>query len=297
MQRLSIIPLLFGAAGALRIPSAGAQQPVDFRRAVTPNASIRFFGAVASLRVVGWNKDSVALTGTISPKSRLDGLAGQMAPQLSGVKLFLDDPSSNPTSRLELFVPAGARVWAKGGSADLEATGVTGELDLNVIGGTVRVSGSPHVLNIEAMDAGITIDGSPPWLRAKTSSGDIDFNGVSEDAGLNSVSGAIRITGGQHERAKIETITGAVVFAGDVARSGSLDISTHSGPIELRLVRKSNAELDVATVTGAIENKLTGRPAVSGREGRGQEIGLQLGQGGARIYVRSFKGNIQLLAR
>jgi DUF4097 and DUF4098 domain-containing protein YvlB len=174
---------------------------------------------------------------------------------------------------------------------------VTGELDLNVIGGTVRVSGNPHVLNIEAMDAGITIDGSPPWLRAKTSSGDIVFNGVSEDAGLNSVSGAIRITGGQLERAKIETITGAVVFAGDVARSGSLDINTHSGPIELRLVRKSDAELDIATVTGAIENRLTGRPAVAGREGRGQEIGLQLGQGGARIYVRSFKGNIQLLAR
>ena len=33
-----------------------------------------------------------------------------------------------------------------------------------------------------------------------------------------------------------------------------------------------------------------------GREGRGQEIGFTTGNGGARIYARSFKGNIRLIA-
>jgi hypothetical protein len=36
---------------------------------------------------------------------------------------------------------------------------------------------------------------------------------------------------------------------------------------------------------------------VPGREGRGQEIGFTTGGGGARIYVRTFKANIRLLAR
>jgi hypothetical protein len=92
-------------------------------------------------------------------------------------------------------------------------------------------------------------------------------------------------------------VTGSVIFAGDLGPASSLDVSTHSGAIELRLLRKAGAELDVATVAGTIENALPGRPAIAGREGRGQEIGLSLGAGGARVYVRSFKGNVRLLAR
>ena len=49
--------------------------------------------------------------------------------------------------------------------------------------------------------------------------------------------------------------------------------------------------------TGTIENAITARPAVAGREGRGQEIGFTVGTGDARIVVRSFKGSIQLRVR
>ena len=161
----------------------------------------------------------------------------------------------------------------------------------------MKVSGNPHELNVESMDGNVTIDGAPSYLRAKTATGDIDVAGGSEDAALTTVSGTIRVGAGAFDRAKIETVTGAVVFAGDVARGGTLDVNTHSGGIELRVPRQSGAELDVATVTGSIENTLTGRAAIPGREGRGQEIGLTLGQGGARIYIRSFKGSIQLRPR
>ena len=36
---------------------------------------------------------------------------------------------------LELFVPVGATVWAKSGSATIDVTGITGGLDLNIVGG------------------------------------------------------------------------------------------------------------------------------------------------------------------
>jgi DUF4097 and DUF4098 domain-containing protein YvlB len=211
--------------------------------------------------------------------------------------MYLESASSTPGGKLELRVPAGARVWAKSGSANIDVTGVTGGLDLNIVGGRVKVSGNPHELNVESMDGNVTVDGAPSWLRAKTATGDIDVAGGSEDAVLTTVSGTIRIGAGAFDRAKIESVTGAVVFAGDLTRGATLDINTHSGGIELRLPRRSGAELDVASVTGTIENTLTGRAAIAGREGRGQEIGLTLGQGGARVYVRSFKGSIQLRPR
>jgi hypothetical protein len=279
-------------------PALAAQRPVEIRRAVTPTASIRITGSFAELRIRGWNKDSVAISGTVPSDARFDG--GFLPPNggaSPGAKFYLETPSGTPGGKLELHVPAGARVWAKSGSATIDADGVTGGLDLNIIGGSVHVGGKPHELTVESMDGGVTVDGSPTWVRLKTASGDIVLTGGSDDAGLTTVSGTIRVTAGTFERARIESVTGAVDFGGEMVRGGSLDIDTHSGAIDLRVPRQMSADYDIATVSGAIENGLTKRAAVPGREGRGQEIGFGTGTGGARVYIRSFKATIRLLPR
>src|SRR5205823_7580635 len=71
-----------------------------------------------------------------------------------------------------------------------------------------------------------------------SATGDIVLSGDSEDAGLTTVSGTIRVPTGRFDRARIESVTGAVDFAGTIARGGSLDVDTHSGAIDLRLPRK-----------------------------------------------------------
>jgi len=281
---------------ALPVSAIAAQRTVDVRRAVTSTASIRISGAFADLRIRGWSKDSIAITGTIPRDARFDGgfLTSATGPS-SGAKYYLETASGVPSGKLELRVPAGARVWAKSGSATIDVDGVTGGLDLNIIGGSVHVAGSPHDLTVESMDGSVAVDGSPAWVRLKTATGDIVLAGGSDDAGLTTVSGTIRVPVGRFERARIESVTGAVEFAGDVARGGSLDIDTHSGAIDLNAPRKIAADFDVASVAGTIENRITSRPALPGREGRGQEIGFTVGGGGARIYVRTFKGNIRLM--
>ena len=280
------------------LATLAAQRTVDLRRAATRTPSVRIVGAFAQLTIRGWDKDSIVLTGTVPEGAKFDGgFGGSFGRPAAGAKFYLENPSGEAAGKLELRVPVGARVWAKSGSADIDASGITGGLDLNIVGGSVHVSGNPHELNVESMDGRVAVDGSPSWLRAKTATGDIVVSGGSEDAGLTTVSGTIRVAGGRYERARIESITGAVVFGGDLAPGASVDMNTHSGAIELRLARKANADYDVATVAGTIENRVTNRPAVPGREGRGQEIGFSTGNGGSRIYVRSFKGHIQLLAR
>ena len=295
--RSSFSRALVSAALALALPSSAlrAQRVVDVRRAVTATASVRISGAFAELRIRGWSKDSVAITGTIPNDARFDGgfVTSTTGPS-SGAKYYLETASGVPSGKLELRVPVGARVWAKSGSAAIDVEGVSGGLDLNIIGGSVRVSGNPHELTVESMDGTVVVDGSPTWTRLKTASGDIALNGGSDDAGLTTVSGTIRVISGRFERARIESVTGAVDFGGDVARGGSLDIDTHSGAVDLRMSPKTGADFDIVAVAGTIENTLTKRPAVAGREGRGQEIGFTTGGGGARVYVRTFKGSIRI---
>jgi len=274
--------------------SAGSQQTVESRRAVTPTASVRISGTFAELRIRGWNRDSVAITGTVPNDVHFAGgfltTAGSASP---GAKFYVESPTGVPAGTLELRVPAGARVWAKAGSATIDAEGVTGGLDLNVIGGSVHVAGSPRELTVEAMDGTIAVEGAPPFARLKTASGDITLASGSEDAAVTTVSGELRVTG-RYERLRLSSVTGLVAFNGDVVRGGSLDVDTHSGTIDLRFSPKLSADIDIATISGRIENAFSKRAPIAGREGRGQELGFTAGTGGARVYVRSFKGNVKL---
>lgn len=274
--------------------------PIERRAAIARDASIRIAGAISSLRIVGWDRDSLAITGTMPAGWRFDGGVARPAVGLGRGAKFFVDPGADvyPTGVVvEMRVPAGARVWAKSGTADMEVAGVTGGLDLNIVGGSVTVTSAPRELNIESMDGNVRVQAGAAWLRVKTATGDIDVRGGSEDAGLSSVSGTIRINDGRYERGKLETVTGDIVYAGAIGFRGSLDLTTHSGAIELRLPPKPDLELDAATVTGAIENAVTGSRPSPGREGRGMELGFSSGNGDTHITVRSFKGLVTLKPR
>src|SRR5688572_6962043 len=104
--------------------AAVSQQKVDIHRAAVPTVSVRLGGALSP-------------TGPVK-----------------GMKFFVEanDERALSGNKLELYVPKQARVWVKAGSAEIEATGVTGGLDLNIVGGSVRVNARPRELLVESMD-------------------------------------------------------------------------------------------------------------------------------------------------
>ena len=302
---VAALPWAPAAAPKQTSPDAGklkssGRMAVERRYAMAPDASIRVAGAISNLRIVGWDRDSLVITGTVPVGSRFDGgIAAAATGPSRGAKFFVEGATDVfPTAAaLEVRVPTKARVWAKSGSADIDVSGVTGGLDLNIVGGSVTVQGTPRELNIESMDGDVRVQAGASWLRVKTATGNVDVRGGSEDAGVSTVSGTVRVSDGRYERGKFETVTGEVIYDGEVGNKGSVDITTHSGTIELRLPTRPNLELDAVTVTGTIENGVTSSRPIPGREGRGMELGFSSGNGDTRIVIRSFKGNVALKPR
>ena len=296
-MRISLAPvaLLLAATAA----GAAAQQKVDIHRAATPTVSVRIGGALSSMRIIGWDKDSISLVGSIGAGSRFDGGALATTGPVQGMKFFIEAPDEAAVraNRLELRVPARARVWIKAGSADIEASGVTGGLDLNIVGGSVTVSGTPRELIVESMDGAVTMAGSAEFARIKTATGDIDLRGGGEDITLTTVSGAIRASEGTVQRGRFESVTGPITFAATLPRGSDARFDTHSGSIELRLAPRAALEIDAASVTGTIENGWNQSRPIAGREGRGMELGTSSGMSGGRVSIRSFKGSIRLTTR
>ncbi len=279
--------LLLGAAASV----VGAQQKISRRSAVGATSPIRVNNLSGTVRVIGWDRDSLVVTGVIPDSAKFFFGAGAY-----GAKMGVDVPGNMEPkpALLELHVPKGARVWVKTGNADIEVSGVTGGLDLNIVGGHIKVTGSPRELNAEAMDGSIEIDGSPPWLRAKSATGAITLKGSSEDAGFTTVSGTVTVSGAKLERARFESVTGDMSVAMTPVAGGNFDFESHSGTIDLRLPGDADAQVDVSTVHGTIKNGLTAARPVPMLDARGNELAFRVGKGGALVRIRSFKGAVLL---
>ena len=273
--------------------SAQAQGRVDRGLPLNPDAGIRIYNTVGSVRVIGWARDSIAVRGTIGEGNVLHFGGGR-----TGVKMFVEgrDERNPAAAAIEVMVPSKASVWVKSSSADIDVTGVTGSLDLYVVGGRITVNGNPADLNAEAIDGAIKVTGSPGWIRAKSASGDVTFTGSCADVTLSTVSGKIDAGGAAFEKAKFETVIGDIRFAGSFRRGGLVNFDTHSGTIEVGLTQGSPADFDIVSMSGVISNKLTSTKPMKGRYGRGAELGTSSGGGGTRVVVRSFKGPISLLS-
>jgi hypothetical protein len=279
-------------AGAMLLSSPlVAQKKVERRIPLGMEGSFRVFNLVGSVVVHAWGKDTVLIRGTLATGDRM--LSGGT---YTGAKLFVessDDANPQP-AKIEIWLPARAKLWVKTATADIDVTGLEGSLDLYVVSGTIDVNGNPHDLNAEAIDGDIHVVGSPTWVRGKTASGAISFRGASPDASFSTVSGAIKVDGGVFERTKLETVTGNINFSGRLDRSGSFDFDSHSGNVDIAIPDKTDASFSVVTIAGTIANNLSKRVPTAGRFGRGAELTMDAGNGGARVSVRTFKGPVTL---
>ena len=282
-------------AMALPVGLVRAQQKVQVGRAVTSTASIRLFAAVGELQVIGWDRDSLDMTGVVQSGSRVASAGGADGEKAKGMKMYIEAPNElgGQEGKLILRVPRGARLWLKTGSANMDIAGVNGGLDLNVVGGSITVHGNPKEVRAESMDGNVTIDGSPEWLRAKTATGDISLRG-GQDVGASTISGTIRATGGEVERAKLESTTGAISFSSSIARAASIELESHSGAIDIFFPPRTDVEFDAATITGTIANWWTNTRPAKGSEGRGMSLVTANGMGSAKMVVRTFKGTVQV---
>jgi putative adhesin len=284
----------------LLVAPLAAQQKIERRIAIAPDASIRIHNLVGSIRIIGWDRDSIAVTGSVPPGagSFYMGGAGR------GAKLGIerqDEVKQGQPATLEVRVPRNARLWVKSASATVEASGLTGELECSSVDGSIRVEGSLRLVIAESMEGNINVAGAMSVARLKGGGGTITLRGARGDVLATTVGGAIVATDGAITRAHLETVSGTIAYDGTVSPRGTLDVATHSGDVTLRLPPDISAEFDLGSFDGSILYGLSGKGEGKGKGEealkpfRGKPISFSTGAGEARIIVRSFKGEIRIL--
>ncbi len=281
----------FVLAALLALPGAlAAQQSVARGMAVDADASIRIVNLTGRTVVRGWDADSVAVSGTLPARGASFYMGGGRRGVKVGVELAGDLPAGDGPA-LEVRVPRRARVWVKAATAGIAIEGVTGEVDVSSVSGTVTVTGSPALLTAESMDGNVDVTARARVTRVKTAGGDVTLRGAAGDVAVTSVSGAIRLLDSELAVGRVESVSGAVVFRGIITKGGTLDLQTHDAPIEVSLAPGQGAVVDVSAFGGTISNAI---PGVVAQAAKGKPTRYEVGSGDARVSVRSLKGGVRL---
>jgi DUF4097 and DUF4098 domain-containing protein YvlB len=293
-MRLPTRSVLLALLLALLPAGASAQRKIDRRLALDPTGMVRVWNLAGSVRVIGWDRDSIVVTGTI-PNDILFNMGGSR----SGVKLGLDVPMREdgkiPPAHLEVRVPQRAQVWLKAGSGDIVVENLSGSVDAYTVGGNIRISGSPREVLAESMGGQIDLSVTTRSLRAKNASGGIRLSGRVEEVVATTVSGRLAISGIELLSARFESIEGDILFQGALPRGAQLDFVSHSGTVELTLPAKTSADFSISTFQGQVTSDFGSAKLGAARDLKGKELNFTLGNyDGTRVSIRNFKGNIVL---
>ena len=294
MRFRSILPLI----AAVLVPPLAAQQKIDRRIPIAPDVAVRINNLEGSVRIVGWDQDSLAVRGTV-PAGVEFYFGGRDRLAKMGVER---DPKAKPSGPvfLEVSVPRGARVWVRTNAGGIDAAGLTGELELISVGGTIRAQCACRLVTAETIDGAVEVTGGAQVVRARTGSGQITLMklGTVSELTAITVSGPILVAGVAASTGRLETVSGNVTLNASVDRRGRFEVQTHGGDVELRLPADIEAEFDLHSLGGTVLFGLLAQPGdVSKPISTGKPILRATGGGGAQITVRSFKGAIRVIPR
>ena len=269
---------------ALTAQGSGAARPIDRRLPLNADGLVKIFNYAGAVRLVGWTRDTVAVTGTIRAPQQFF-----MGGSATGIKLGVEG-DAGAGAELTVSVPMGARVWIRTSMGDVDVRSFAGSLNVGTVQGRVHVQAQPSELTVESMAGDIDVASSPRYLRVRSASGAVLWNGSSEDAAITTVGGAITVKAGVVTHARLESVSGTVQYSGGVVRGGRLELDSHGGDVSAALSRNAVADLEVDAPESSVLGARTTRPAGDARRAQVIKTLAREGVASAQVVLRSFKG-------
>lgn len=171
---------------------------------------------------------------------------------------------------IELEVPRDASVEIGSAAGDVMLRDLHGGAVVRTASGDVSVKRAAGRIAVSVASGDVTVLAAEP---------------ISLE--VHSVSGDVRARAPRFERVAIETISGNAELAGAFGTESGHAVSTVSGDVELAVL--GGLTLEVKTISGDVDCRHPDR-----REGDGRKQPLVIGDGAARLAVRSMSGDVEV---
>ena len=288
MLRRTIVAALIAAAPAV----AAAQSRVQQSRPAPPDGVVQIENSAGSVRVIGWDRAEVAVSGALGPGA--EGLSLRGDKRYTHVEVETEGNPHGVHSDLEVRVPAGSDVTIESFGATIDVSGVQGQVSAETVNSDVRVTGAARSVRAESVNGTVTVTGTTGRVQAESVNGGVTVRGGGGEVDASTVNGPLTVGGSSFSRAALETVNGKLLFDGGLAAGASLGAETVSGEVELVLPAGTAADFSVSTFSGDVHNEFGPAARRTSRYTTEKDLTFSTGGGGANVTVETLSGSITL---
>lgn len=308
MKRISILitfvmlTLMALAGGfSLMVLTAGtayADTPVNETRPAAANGEIRISNLAGSVKVQGWDKNQVQVTGSIGDD--VDHLEVEADSGNVYIRVILPHHSHSDDcgecADLVVNVPRNGRIEVNTVSADVGVKDVSGAQQLETVSGEIVLASTSADITAKTVSGDVRVNGSAPKARVAASgvSGNVDVAGIDGELDAESVSGDVHVGSGHVTRAQLSSTSGTVEYGAGFEKGGSYDFHNVSGDIKITLSGNPSARYDVSTFSGDIDNNFGPKPVRVSKYSPGMELRFTNGSGDADVSIKTLSGDVTL---
>ena len=276
LQRLTLTLTLLAIIAFA--PPAQAQTQIDQTRNASSDMELRVDGViVGTVRVIGWDRAEMHVTGTIGED--VNELSIRGGPDEFEIEAEWDEDD-----------------WGDGRNGGDRRDGrreetrhVSVDLEIHVPRGAA--------IEMDGVTASFWIEGIDGDVAVETVTGDINYSGGASELALETVTGSITASGASVREGSFETVQGNIEFDGDVAADADLSFEAVGGNVTLTLPADVSAEFDIETLMGDISNEFGQEPRRTDRYMPSQELSFRNGSGSADISIETLQGTVTLRRR
>jgi DUF4097 and DUF4098 domain-containing protein YvlB len=288
MSTRTIVAVVLAAVPAV----AAGQSRIQQARPAPPDGVVQIENAAGTVRVIGWERAEVSVTGTLGAGA--EGLSLRGDKRYTHVEVETDGNPHGVHSDLEVRVPAGSDVTVESFGAAIDVSGVQGQVGAETVNGEIRVGGAARSVRAESVNGSVTVSGATGHVQAESVNGGVTVRGGGGEIDASTVNGPLTIAGSAFTRAVLETVNGHLLFDGGLGAGASLEASTVSGEVELVLPAGTAADFSLSTFSGDIRNELGPPARASSRYTTEKDLTFSTGGGGANVTVETLSGSITL---
>lgn len=281
---LLVSSLAVGGVPADATGAAGA--PVDTTVAVATGDRLMIDGLSGEVSIRAWDRDAVEVVS-----DERDGVSVRRV----GSTVTVEGAGRRGRSAdAAIRVPAWMDVQVRSRSLDVAVSGLQGSLQIGNVSGDISVQDAGGEVDVSSVSGDIVVVDARAGVRASSQSDDVTLRGVAGPVEAHSGDGDITLLDVTSSSVRAEAQDGDVMFSGTLAPAGEYGFYVHDGDATIALPDGTDATVRVSTFDGEFQSDFTVRVESFSA---GRQFEFVLGDGGARMEIEVFDGDIRLLRR
>jgi DUF4097 and DUF4098 domain-containing protein YvlB len=286
------------AATLLLAQAAGAEE-TEKRAQADPRGEVVIVNVAGDVQVTGWDRNEVQVVADLSDdRQRLDF-------KTTGARTTIEvvlpkGRTYEGSTDLVVHVPRNSSLETKTVSADQTIKDVRGMQRLQSVSGMIETELFNDEVEVKNVSGEVSVRGhnGKGTLRATTVSGDLRLQDIGPQMELNTVTGDMNVRAAEVSRARIKTTNGDLELrAASLTRDVRIDAEGINGDLRFRFRGALDAEFDIQTFNGEIDNCFGPKPHRVSEYAPGNALRFKQGNGDGRIRIKALNGTVEICNR